>query len=132
MTNQSMNGLKLILTLSLVSIVVLTGCGGSNTPAGAYRSFLSSIQKGDLDGAANIISPKGVPPGMDTKAMVNVVAQAAKAKGGIKNYTVDDDGIQGDTGFVKFVINFGDGTSVNERQKLQKSADGKWQLQMGE
>ncbi len=128
---RSLHGLKKFFALFLASIIVLTGCGGGSTPAGAYRDFLGSIQKGDIDGAAKFVSPAMMSKmggGMDAKIPVNIVYQATKAKGGIKSYTVDDDGMQGTTAYVKFVINFGDGTSDKGRQQLQKSADGKWQM----
>jgi hypothetical protein len=132
MTNRSGHGLEKLLALALASIVVLAGCGGGNTPAGAYRHFLTSIQKGDLDEAAKFVSPNAAAKmgaaRMDPKIPVTIAYQATKAKGGIKSFTVDDDGIQGNTGSVKFVINFGDGTSDSGRQQLQKSADGKWQI----
>jgi hypothetical protein len=132
MPTRSLHGLKKFFALSLTAIIVLSGCGGSSTPAGAYRSFLASIQSGDIDGAAKFVSPamtsKMGAAGMDAKVPVNIVYQATKAKGGIKSYTVDDDGVTGNTAYVKFVINFGDGTSDKGRQQLQKSADGKWQM----
>jgi hypothetical protein len=126
MINRSILGLEKCLALALASIIVLTGCGGGNTPAGAYRHFLTSIQKGDIDEAAKFVAVR-----MDPKIPTSLFYQGTKVKGGIKSFTVDDDGIQGNTGAVKFVINFSDGTSENGRQQLQKSADGKWQWQIG-
>jgi hypothetical protein len=137
MTNRSTinrpgHGLEKFLALALASIIVLTGCGGGNTPAGAYRHFLSSIQKGDLDEASKFVSPNAAgklgAASLDPKIPVTMIYQATKAKGGIKSFTVDDDGTQGNTAAVKFVINFGDGTSDSGRQQLQKSAAGKWQI----
>jgi hypothetical protein len=135
LTRTARHGLEKFLALALASIIVLTGCGGANTPAGAYRHFLTSIQNGDLDEAAKFVSPNAAAKlgaaSMDPKIPVTIVYQATKAKGGIKSFTVDDDGgIQGNTATVKFVINFGDGTSDNGRQQLQKSADGRWQIGM--
>jgi hypothetical protein len=100
-------------------------------PSSVVKQYYQLGQQGKIDEVVKLYSPvvlgalRGA--GMDPRASFGAYFQDVRAKGGISALTVEDDGVQGDTAYVRIVMRFGNGSTEQGRERLKRFG-GTWLL----
>ena len=121
--------MKRLFSLVILWFVLLTGCSGSS-PSDALKSFYKDVEQGKVNDAyallskdaQNLLSQLGSGPGM-LMDQVNAI----KKMGGIKEFKILKEEINGDTASVSMKLIFGNGRFEDTSDNLIKE-DGKWKV----
>ncbi|MBO5618557.1 MAG: DUF4878 domain-containing protein [Paludibacteraceae bacterium] len=129
---------KMIHLMSIVLIAMtFAACGSKNaTPDGAMDAFLEIYQKGDYAAMVDQMHFSQTPTDEQKAQLTQMLeekigAQLAK-QNGIASYKVGEVQMaeDGQSAVVNYTINFGDGTSKDDTQKMVL-VDGKWMVDGG-
>ena len=128
-----MKKLILLVAVALLS-VCFAACTSSNTPEGVTKSYLSALQKGNYEKALRLYFNKGEEfneqQEQETLQMFeDKMKSSVEDKGGISSYDIQAAEISedGNSAIVPYTIHYGNGTSVDSKNKTIK-VDGKWYL----
>jgi ketosteroid isomerase-like protein len=108
---------RIVVLLGIVSFLVFTGCGNSNTPSSAVRKFFTAIEKKDTKAMEQVATT-------ETVQLVTMLGE--KSQGMITAYgkiTNTAEEIDGDTATVTVTFESGN----TEDFDLVK-VDGKWKI----
>jgi hypothetical protein len=127
---------RLLIVVAVLSAAVFAVACGSSGPGGTVKSYISYMEKGDMDSAMKLMSTKDMPPGMkDSKEVKDKMKQVGdqaskeiKGKGGVKSVDILKEDIKGDNAEVKFKIKYGNGTEDDEKTAKLVKEDGQWKI----
>lgn len=113
--------------LLMMLALVVGGCGLFNSgPSATVKKFYSLVEKGQLNGATELIEASPSVQGMLSMALSSLTEEI-RAKGGIRSIDITSEETTGETSVVKFTITFGNGTTKNDSEHLVRK-DGKWKV----
>jgi len=125
---------KIILGFSvLVVALLMVACSGKNSPKAIATQYVTAIQKGDKEAAADCFCYTGTDEekAQQRSEMISLIEkgmESIKEKGGIKSFSVDKVEENGDKAVVYGTVNYGNGeTDVNDEIPTMK-VDGKWYI----
>ncbi|MBO7652047.1 MAG: DUF4878 domain-containing protein [Bacteroidales bacterium] len=133
---------KLVIVLAVIAMAfAMSSCdkNGGKTPTDATKAYYDCLKKGDFKGAVKSTYKfnKEMTADEQKKAEESIDALAEKIslgmnmRGGIKDYTVSDEAIDGEMASVKVKITYGDGGEDEQNEQLKKIGD-KWFIFDGE
>ena len=107
-----------------------------NSPSNTVKKAFSCIKVYDFDGYLNYIYYGKNPSEEEIKQKKALILTFGKEKmeksldkkGGIKDYKITSEIIDGDSAKVEFILYFGNGQTENRSGKLRKNIDGVWLL----
>lgn len=108
--------------------MLLSACSKNSTPADVAKESMYMVEKGDVS-VKDLMSKQLVSTFGEEKLdkAIQEESKRIKEKGGIASIEVLDEKIEDTTATVKLKINYGNGTSKEDKSKLVKE-DGKWKL----
>lgn len=125
--------MKHLFTLLLMLCpIAMVGCGGPAGPSDTAKQFLTAMEENDVDKVKELAPGMGMLGDQKLPAAISMAATEAAKKGGIEHIEVTDEQITGNTAIVKFVVNYGDGTSDDEEEMELVKVKDKWTVSMGE
>lgn len=124
-----MKKLLVAFTLCLMTMAVMTSCGGSNpsTPSDVAKAATKCMQQKDFSGYMDLTDADDSTKGMMTSMISEKATQQLDEKSGITSFDVASEEIAADgkTAVVKMNITYGNGdTEVKDIKCVNK--DGKW------
>lgn len=123
-----MKNLISLLLLALFAFVFFQ-CGSSSGPGDTMREFFSAVEKNNVEAASELLAPD-VKAMLGDKKLEKAIGEKSKEiteKGGISKIEITEEKIEEDTANLKFKITYGNGTTKEDKGKLQK-VDGKWKI----
>jgi len=127
---------KLVIVLAVIAMAfAMSSCSknGGTTPTDAAKSYYSMLKKEDFKGAVKSTykfnkemtaeEQKKAEESID--ALADKISMAMSFTGGIKDFTISDEAIDGDMASVKVKITYGNGTEDEKTEQLKKIGD-KW------
>lgn len=122
---------RLIRLMSIALVALLFAACSSNSPEGAVKSYLKSLQKGDY---ATVVKLMGIDDkdGEFSAMIQEKLKESVEKNGGISSFSVGKAEISedGNSAVVPFEVNFGNGEKKEDTQKV-KLVEGKWLLDIG-
>lgn len=121
----------------LVMALCFWSCGNSNTPAKVVEKSIEYVQDKNYEAYVDLIQieEKGSKTVEEQKQQLVALLQGKldqtlESKQGLASYEILSEEIaeDGNTAVVKAKITYGDGTTDDQKFKLQKNADGEWKL----
>jgi hypothetical protein len=125
-----------LVTLALAimaSFSLLVSCSGSGkSPADVSKSFLLKLEKGDVDGAYNLLNGTGEATEEEMQKMKAFLGEGSKQlaeKKGIKSIEVVEENISedGSKADVTLKVTYGNGEVDETNSVLRKSGEG-WKI----
>lgn len=119
-----------VIVLMVGVACIGTSCRFLEGPAATVRRFHVALDKGDIPGAIDCLSPKFVTQfGLDKiRAALQDAALKLKRKGGIKTFKVEREDVVGDVAEVKTLITTGNGENDSDTFKLARE-NRVWRIQ---
>jgi len=125
---------KIILGFSVIVIALLmVACSGSNSPKAVATKYVTALQKGDKEAAADCFCYTGTDEekAEQRSTMLSLIdkgLESIQEKGGIKSFSADKVEENGDKAVVFGTVTYGNGeTDVNDEIPTVK-VDGKWYI----
>ena len=133
---------KLVIVLAVIAMAfAMSSCkkNGGSTPTDATKAYYECLKKGDFKAAVKSTykfnkemtaeEQKKAEESID--ALADKISMAMSFTGGIKDFTVSDEVIDGDNATVKVKITYGSAEPEEKTEQLKKIGD-KWFIFDGE
>ena len=133
---------KLVIVLAVIAMAFgMSSCAkkGAATPTEATQAYYELLKKGDFKGAVKSTYKYNKEMTADEKkkaeetvdALADKISMAMSFTGGIKDFTVGEEAIDGEMATVKVKVTYGNGEEKEEEQQLKKIGD-KWFIYDGD
>lgn len=133
---------KLVIVLAVIAMAfAMSSCkkNGGATPTDATKSYYEMLKKEDFKGAVKSTYKYNKEMTADEKkkaeetvdALAEKISMAMSFTGGIKDFTVGEEAIDGEMATVKVKVTYGNGEEKEEEQQLKKIGD-KWFIYDGD
>jgi hypothetical protein len=133
---------KLVIVLAVIAMVIsMSSCkkNGNSTPTDAAKAYYECLKGGDFKAAVKSTykynkemtaeEQKKAEEAVD--ALADKLSMAMSFTGGIKDFTISDEAINGEMASVKVKITYGNGESDEKTEQLKKIGE-KWFIFDGE
>lgn len=123
---------KIMLGVVVVALAVLAvACSSNSSPKAIATKYVTAIQKGDKEAAADCFYYDGTDEDIAKKreTMVSLIDKGIKNmenKGGIKSFSVTNVEENGDKAVVHGKVTYGNGETDEDEEIATKKVDGKW------
>ena len=126
---------KLVIVLAVIAMAFgMSSCskkGGAATPTEATKAYYELLKKGDFKGAVQSTYDYNKEMSKEEKesvdAMLDMTAskiqEAMNEKGGMKDFTVGAESIEGEDATVDVTITYGNGENEEKTESLKKVGD---------
>ena len=120
-------------TLIITTVLLITACGGNNSPKAVATKYVTALQNGDKEAAADCFYYSGTDEekAEQRNQMISLVEKGIKSvekDEGIKSFKVTNVEENGDKAVVYGTVTYGNGkTDVNDEIPTVK-VDGKWYI----
>ncbi len=122
---------KLVIVLAVIAMVIsMSSCkkNGSTTPTGAAKAYYECLKGGDFKAAVKstykynkeMTAEEQKKADESIDALADKLSMAMSFTGGIKDFTISDEAIDGEMATVKVKITYGNGESDEKTEQLKK------------
>ena len=123
--------MKKILTMMWVLVYLsIVACSSFESPSTVVKDFYTYAEAGKVNDAYKLVTDEGKEMlkkyGGGVSA-ISSITDKIKKKGGIKTIEILSEKITGDTANVSFRLTYGDGTIMEDNEKLIKE-QGAWRI----
>ena len=121
------------VTLVIATILLAIACGGNNSPKAVATKYVTALQNGDKEAAADCFYYSGTDEQKAEQRAANISLvekgiESLKEDDGIKSFKVTNVEENGDKAVVYGTVTYGNGkTDVNDEIPTMK-VDGKWYI----
>ena len=133
---------KLVIVLAVIAMAFgMSSCtkNGGSTPTDATKAYYECLKKGNFKDAVKstykfnkeMTAEEQKKAEETIDALADKISMAMGLRGGIKDFTVSDEAIDGEMATVKVKITYGDGDDEEKTEQLKKIAD-KWFIYDGD
>ncbi|MBO7573093.1 MAG: DUF4878 domain-containing protein [Bacteroidales bacterium] len=133
---------KLVIVLAVIAMVIsMSSCkkNGASTPTDAAKAYYECLKGGDFKAAVKstykynkeMTAEEQKKADETVEALADKLSMAMSFTGGIKDFTVSDEAINGEMASVKVKITYGNGESDEKTEQLKKIGE-KWFIYDGE
>jgi hypothetical protein len=113
-----------------ILVTLLIGCSRSSSPSKAVKNFYQLVEKGEVTAAYEMISVGGkrlMDPFGGKSVLIEQGTEKIKETGGIKDFKIISEDVQGEIATEEFIIIYGNGSKEENSERLIKE-DGKWKI----
>ena len=124
---------KLVIVLAVIAMVIsMSSCKkNASTPTGAAKAYYECLKGGDFKAAVKstykynkeMTAEEQKKADESIDALADKLSMAMSFTGGIKDFTISDEAIDGDMATVKVKITYGNGESDEKTEQLKKIGD---------
>lgn len=133
---------KLVIVLAVIAMVIsMSSCkkNGNSTPTDAAKAYYECLKGGDFKAAVKSTYKYNKEMTADEQkkadesidALADKLSMAMSFTGGIKDFTISDEAIDGEMATVKVKLTYGNGESDEKTEQLKKIGE-KWFIFDGE
>ena len=127
---------KVILGIIVIVVAVLAiSCGSNSSPKSIVKKYVTAIQKGDAESAADCFYYEGTDDEIaeQRETMVSLIEKSIKSlnkDGGIKSYQIKDVEQNGDKAIVYGKAVYGNGKVGEDEEIATVKVNGKWYIDL--
>lgn len=123
---------RIILGIVVVVVAILAvACSSKNSPKGVATKYVTAIQKGDKEAAADCFYYSGTDEEIAKQraSLISLIEKGIKnmeKKDGIKSYDITKVDEDGDKAIVHGKLTYGNGEIEEDEEIATRKVDGKW------